>query len=408
MNITSRWWDVAIVGACLATIGVATLDERPDPLSLLAVVGLLALVLVHVVVGHRALRQKETPLVHVVTAAIVVAFGIGMAGSGTVAIAQTVLYPALWAMSSTWTRGVLRSCLLAVALVVGAGLGRQDWGEALITAAISLVFSIAVGTWIIRIAEHVEERDALLDQLRAAQADVAALERAAGVEQERARVAREIHDTIAQSLTGLVMAVQRAQGALVPGAAPPPSTAHDLDVVAELAQDALREARALVVDYARPTALTDSLERVTSSFSRETGVRLELRIDVADLPREHEVVVLRTVQEALANVRKHAHASRVWVGVGTTAPEDDGPSGHPGPVDVHVAATAPSGLWVEVDDDGIGPGDGVDAVADAAGTSGFGLSGLHDRLALVGGWVTFGPRRPRGSRLRAHIPRSHP
>ncbi len=385
MNINSRWWDVTLIAACLATVLIALFDEKPGALSPLVPLGMGVIVLAHLAFGRRALRQEDTPLVQVYTVVLVVAFGVAMAGSGTAAISQTVIYPVLWAMSSTWMRGVIRTVILGSALVVGSGLGRGDWIEGSITALISVVFSIAVGTWIQRIDDHVSERDALLAQLRAAQADVAVLERAAGVEQERARVAREIHDTIAQSLTGLVMVVQRSQREL---ATAPSNTAQNLEVVGDLAQDALREARALVADFSQPAALTDSLHRVTASFERETGVVVELQIAAEELPREHEVAVLRTVQEALANVRKHAQASHVWITLGTTAPVGAG-TGSEGP-----------GVWVEVADDGVGP------TLASTTDPGYGLGGLHDRLALVGGWVWFGPREPGGFLLRTYIPRS--
>lgn len=379
MNLRSRWWDIAVVGACLVTTAIAFLDERPDPLSPLVPIGLGLIVLAHVTFGSRALREENCARGRVYAIVIIIGIGIGMAGSGTVAIAQTALYPVLWALSATWRLGVLRTLAMGAALVLGAGLGRQDWAESSITAGLSILFSVAIGTWIVRIAENVEERDALLTQLRQAQEDVAILERAAGVEQERARVAREIHDTIAQSLTGLVMVVQRTRGDLETD---PGASAQNLEVIGDLAQDALREARALVADYARPAALADSLERVTASFARETGVDVELVIEVADLDREHEVVLLRTVQEALANVRKHARATQVRIRLEATDP-DGGDA---------------VGTWLEVADDGVGPTPGA--------PSGYGLRGLEDRLALVGGWISFGPGSPRGSLLRAHVPRS--
>ena len=385
MNINSRWWDVTLIAACLATVLIAVFDEKPGALSPLVPLGMGVIVVAHLTFGRRALREEDTPLVQVYTAVLVISFGFAMAGSGTAAISQTVIYPVLWAMSSTWARGVMRTVLLGVALVLGSGLGRGDWIEGSITALISVVFSIAVGTWIQRIADYVEERDVLLAQLRAAQADVAVLERAAGVEQERARVAREIHDTIAQSLTGLVMVVQRSQRELETA---PTNTSSNLEVVGDLAQDALREARALVADFSQPAALTDSLHRVTTSFERETGTQVDLRVSTADLPREHEVAVLRTVQEALANVRKHAQASHVWITVGSRAPHGV------------ESGTHEVGVWVEVADDGVGP------TSASATNPGYGLGGLHDRLALVGGWVWSGPREPHGFLLRTYIPRS--
>jgi len=174
------------------------------------------------------------------------------------------------------------------------------------------------------------------------------------------------------------MVVQRAQREQ----AGPRSTDADASVetslalIADLAAGALAESRALVAEYAPTAALADALARVAASFERETGLEVVLDATPPALPREHEVVVLRTVQEALANVRKHAHASRAWV---TVSGREDG-------------------VALEVGDDGVGP------TAARGPSTGYGLSGLHDRLALVGGWVSFGPREPRGSVLRAFVP----
>ena len=139
MNINSRWWDVTLIAACLATVLIALFDEKPGALSPLVPLGMGVIVLAHLAFGRRALRQEDTPLVQVYTVVLVVAFGVAMAGSGTAAISQTVIYPVLWAMSSTWMRGVIRTVILGSALVVGSGLGRGDWIEGSITALISVV-----------------------------------------------------------------------------------------------------------------------------------------------------------------------------------------------------------------------------------------------------------------------------
>ena len=129
---------------------------------------------------------------------------------------------------------------------------------------------------------------------------------------ERGRLAREIHDTIAQSLTGLVMVAQRAGNRLEPvdGEAAA-SVRGDIELMEQMAREALTEARGLVASLTpvEPDAgLAEALRRLATSFERETGVAVTVTADAAGLDRELEVVLLRCAQEALANVRKHAKA----------------------------------------------------------------------------------------------------
>jgi signal transduction histidine kinase len=99
--------------------------------------------------------------------------------------------------------------------------------------------------------------------------------------------------------------------------------------------------------------------------------------DATGLDRELEVVLLRCAQEGLANVRKHARARHAWVTVAGRDGED---------------------VTLEVRDDGVGPGDAV------PGDDGFGLAGMRDRVALVGGRVEFGPGERGGTVLRVTVP----
>ena len=78
------------------------------------------------------------------------------------------------------------------------------------TAGFSVAFAIALGLWIASIVEYGEERARLLAELTAAQAEVEALSRDRGAAEERERLAREIHDTLAQTLAGLVILAERA------------------------------------------------------------------------------------------------------------------------------------------------------------------------------------------------------
>jgi signal transduction histidine kinase len=203
--------------------------------------------------------------------------------------------------------------------------------------------------------------------------------RDAGVSSERERLAREIHDTIAQDLTGLVLVLvaQRARRELDNNH--PAAAAEQLELIEDNARAALAEARALVTASA-PVGLTgegitSALERLAERYSRET--ELTVAVDAGQLSaiaRETEVVVLRCAQEALANVRKHASATHVTIAV--TA--DD------------------STLTMSVTDDGIG-------FDPASAHTGFGLEGMSERLALVSGRLNIDSSGA-GTTLRATIP----
>lgn len=383
MIASSRWWTVGTVAASAVVAVLVAIDRDPGQNTggtWVAVAALLALAAAHVLWGHRAIEAEGTRSAHTYGVVVIALVGLACAGSPASAFIQIAAYPLLWRLSTGFRSGLLRTVAMGVVVAVGTGLGPGSWLNGVVTGVVSAGFSVAMGAWFTSVYRYANERAALVEELQQTQEEVRALEREAGVDGERARVARELHDTVTQSLTGLVMVVQRTQrehDAAHPHADPDGDpTAANLALVSDLATGALAESRALVAEYAPTAALADALARVTAGFERETGLEVVLDATLPALPREHEVVVLRTVQEALANVRKHAHASRAWV---TVAGREDG-------------------VALEVGDDGVGP------TAPPGPSTGYGLSGLDDRLALVGGWVSFGPREPRGSVLRAFVP----
>jgi signal transduction histidine kinase len=144
-------------------------------------------------------------------------------------------------------------------------------------------------------------------------AQLLAQAREAGVLDERQRMAREIHDTIAQGLTGIVTQVQAARNA----AGRPADWRRHLDNAAQLARESLSEARRSV-QAVGPEPLTaarlpEALAEVVDRWSGLHGVAAEVTTTGTARPMhpEVEVALLRTAQEALANVAKHAGASRV-------------------------------------------------------------------------------------------------
>jgi signal transduction histidine kinase len=226
-----------------------------------------------------------------------------------------------------------------------------------------------------RLSETLEENAALHAQLLA-QA------REAGVLDERSRLAREIHDTIAQGLTGIITQLEAA------GAADeePEVRRRHLDTAAALARESLTEARrsvdALAPGRLAAAQLPDAIADMAKKWADTAGV--ELILDTTGDPRpllpELEVTLFRVAQEALANVGKHARASRV----GLTMSYMD---------DVVV---------LDVRDDGRGfvPAE----QPQPHGGSGFGLAGMEQRVRRVSGTFTVESAPDEGTALSASVP----
>ena len=380
-----RWWDAAAIAVAAVITALSALDPPYGPADYVvwAVAG--SFLAIHALWGRRCV-PVATPATHLAIAiTYAVLLAVGTAFEPSFAILQAFLFPFVWSTAPSTRSAIVANLLIAVALVVGytirSGLAGMATGAAV--AALSVGFSIALGLWITRIAQYGEERAALLADLQAAQGQLAAMHREAGVTDERGRLAREIHDTIAQSLTGLVMVAQRAGNRLdgVDGEAAA-SVRGDIELMEQMGREALTEARGLVASLTpvEPEAgLAEALRRLAASFERETGVAVTVRADAAGLDRELEVVLLRSAQEALANVRKHAKARTATIEVTVTPAGDE--------------------VVLTVADDGVGPGDAM------PGEHGFGLAGIRDRAALVGGSFEFGPGAEGGSRLRVVVPR---
>ncbi len=177
---------------------------------------------------------------------LVIVSGLVVAAHPVLAIVQCISYPGVWMLARTTRRAVLFNVAIAIAVGIGflvsVGTTLADLGQTAVTIAISLGFSLAFGFWISRIATLSEERRRLLDHLTAAQDELAILHRDTGVTSERERMARELHDTIAQTLAGLVLLGQRSRRELAAG------TLSDdtLELLESGARDALAETRSLV------------------------------------------------------------------------------------------------------------------------------------------------------------------
>ncbi|MGJ1429309.1 sensor histidine kinase [Clavibacter sepedonicus] len=351
-----------------------------------------AMTALYLLVGRRALeasaaasateaRLPPEPSAVVFLALVIPAATWGVASLSTFAVVQCVLCPLVWLLLDRVRDAVIGTLVLTGSIAVGFVVGFGDLPGALPTMALSQGLSlggtIALGLWITRIADLSRERLQLLEGLRAAQAQVEELGREAGTARERERLSADIHDTVAQDLTGLVMLAQRGRRELRGGA----TEAMD-QTLAQLeagARDALTQTRAIVAATA-PVELTDGLgqaiARLGARLERETGIPVEVRVDagVGSVDRDAEVVLLRCAQEGLANVRRHAGASAVELAL-----DRDGG-------DVVLA----------IRDDGRG-------FDPARASGGYGLDGMRRRLDAAGGRLDV-ESGPGGTRLTARIP----
>ncbi|ALJ21320.1 sensor histidine kinase [Microbacterium sp. No. 7] len=380
------WWDVTVVGVVLVVGALASLQlETPLDHALCGFVLLLFAVAYAVCARPelgRGFGGGGTWRAPVFVALACVALLLGTAVAPQVATLQAVAYPLTWLISAGRRSAIAASACIAGAVLVGTALavpGLDGVLRAVITAVLSFSFALAMGLWISSIVEYGEQRAALLAELTAAQGQVEALSRDRGAARERERLARDVHDTLAQSLAGLVILAERAGRQARSGDAQ--AAAASIATVEDVARDALAEARALVVRTAavpEAPAFGRAVERLVERFRAEAGLEIELDRggDASPRGRDAEVVLLRCLQEALANVRKHAGATRARV-------------------EVHADADGAVQLAVHDDGRGFDP---------AAPRDGFGLDGMAERVALAGGSLEIDTAPGRGTVLRVALP----
>ncbi len=188
---------------------------------------------------------------------------------------------------------------------------------------LALVVSGMMASYIESFARESDRRAQLLEELQAAQAELAEQERAAGMRQERERMAAEIHDTIAQHFTSIVTNLTAAENRIDSN---PAASQHHLESALDAARqgitDARRMVRTLQPEVLADRTLTEALREISASAGSAHG--LDVRFDETGLPapmnRIHEAILVRALQETLLNVRKHAGANTVTVSL---AWEDD-------------------------------------------------------------------------------------
>lgn len=264
----------------------------------------------------------------------------------------------------------------AAASLAGAVI-RQDF----FTGNVAFTFigcagGLLIGLWMYRVFRHGEERAGRLSaELTQTQARLAEAHQRQGATEERERIAREIHDTLAQGFASIVVLAQAARDGLDTA---PDRAAEQLRSIERTARENLTEARILVSadphDRVAAETLAELLRRTVDRFREDTGLTVHAELDNPGCDQPTRIALLRCTQESLANVRKHAAASTVGV----------------------VLARQPHGIELEITDDGQG--------FTPTEANGFGLHGMRRRLAELGGDLTVTSSRGEGTRILASVP----
>jgi signal transduction histidine kinase len=270
------------------------------------------------------------------------------------------------------------NAVAAVVLIVRHP-GQDVVPQSLLNAGFGIGLAFVYGRFANTIIDQSQDRADLIGQLEATRAELASVHHEAGTLAERQRLAGEIHDTLAQGFSSVIMLLQAAEAGLGPDA--PEPARRQISLAADTARENLAEARGLVAALAPAELATGNLpgalRRVTERLGAETGIEATFTDEGESrpLPATLDVVLLRVAQEALANVRKHAAARTVQVGLSYAGPM----------------------VTLQVRDDGQG------FEADRA-SDGYGLRGMRERLGQVNGRIEVTSAPGAGTCVRAEVP----
>lgn len=298
----------------------------------------------------------------------------------TAALLVAVYIHAFWMLERLW---LATACIALATAGTGFAVATHVAGErmagvvVLCSAVSSFLIGNEVGKLTRKQAEQERVRARLIEDLEDARAELAAAHRLEGARGERERLGREIHDTLAQGFTSLVMLVQAADAAVDID----PELAHrQLQLAERTARENLTEARALVAAGQPGVLGQPTIDSVVRRLAEQLGEVADLKCTVVtdELKRElspnEKIVIVRSTQEALANIRRHARARQVSV----TLRSDD------------------AGTTLDIVDDGCGfaPDDAY----------GFGLTGMRSRIEEIGGELMIASTVGAGTRVRVVIP----
>jgi signal transduction histidine kinase len=368
-GVSSKLADALVVAAVAAgmtlTISVATEEATREPDAFAYLLGLAVAALL--------LARRQWPM------------GVLIGSTGLLWIYYSLDYPAFAPAvplaAATYFAAVAGHARAAAVLVVGvllAGLGWQTLGEDASLASVLGINTLADASLlaaVLLLGETVRSRRAWAEEVRAR------LEREAErrVEDERLRIARELHDVMAHTIAGLNVQAGVAADVLDDD---PDQARASLRAIREGSREAMAELRATVGllrggDEDAPRDPAPGLGELDGLARTVGAAGLDVEVEVAGaarpLPGAVELTAYRIVQESLTNVVRHARASTASVSV----------------------RYEPDAVVLRIEDDGRGSGNGA---------AGHGIAGMRERVAALGGTLEAGPAPRGGFRVSARLP----
>ena len=386
MTASNAWdrlywlWDVLHAIAFAGTLTLLYLSSASGPRLAIATVALCGVMIAYAV-GRTKIKASSDDVRpafgFVVLALTLVAMFANPTSSFILFSVCPMLYMSLPPLlASVFT--VLVTLMVPVSNLVYNGWDESSFATLVPTTAFLIVFGLLVGWWANRIIDQSRERAELIEKLEASQAEVARLSHEAGTAAERERLAREIHDTLAQGFTSIVALTQAIESELDTDLT---AARRHLGLAARTARENLTEARSMVAALT-PSALTagsleDAVRRQAERLGEDSAIIVSCEVEgpLPVLGTATEVVLLRAAQEALTNVRKHAEASAVGVRL----------------------SVVEGSVRLSVTDDGVGFDPEVPA-------DGFGLRGMRARAEQVGGSIKVHSGRSQGTTVELEVP----
>ena len=269
---------------------------------------------------------------------------------------------------------VVSTAFAILALGLHAGFSIGGVIGPLVGAGVALLVGLAYRT----LQREGQERERLLAELLRTQQRLAETEREQGALAERARLARDIHDTVAQGLSSIQMLLRAAERDT-----PEPGAGY-VRLARDTAAESLAETRQIIRELT-PARLGDGLAAALRRLGAEQEDRSSVTVDVLaeepDLSMETQTALLRIAQGAMSNALRHAEASHITVEL--TADDRD--------------------ATLTVRDDGCGF-DVATAVADPHEAGSFGLQAMHERVEQLGGSLDVASAPAHGTTVAARLP----
>ncbi|GAB3707195.1 sensor histidine kinase [Nocardiopsis oceani] len=373
-------WEVYFVAVMVLVSLIGLLSPGTPWLSAALPGALLAL---YLMAGRRLVKsddwERGNRLLFVALVVLMLLPAITL--DGNVQFILVAVAPLLFMVTGLRYAVAAMALILLVPAPVRGLLGWQDWtgvGLNLLIHSVILAYAMWFGTWMYRIVEQSYERYALIEELQHTREEADRLSQEAGAVAEREHLAREMHDTLAQGFTSIITLTQAVESELD---SEPETARRHLALMRETAAENLAETRAMVAARQQIRVADESLDasvrRIAERLGQELGISVTADVTGTpeELPNHHQVCLLRTAQEALANLRKHAGADGARVTLAYT--------------DVGVRLT--------VADDG----NGFDPARPANGN---GLANMRHRAESVGGLLEVDSVPGTGTTVRLSLP----